>query len=423
LYPSSLVQGRDGNLYGTSNDGGANSCGSFSYGCGTVFKVTPTGVLTNLYNFCSQPNCVDGYYPFFPLTLGADGNLYGTTQNGGTGGYGTVFRITPEGAYTVLHSFQSIDGDSPDGLVLASDGNFYGATFAGGYRGGAGAGTAFKITPAGALTILHLFNSDNGVGGNPDASLIQGADGNFYGTTLGGGDQSFGCVYSGYDGCGTVFKMTSDGTVTTLHEFGYLASDGVFPYSSVVQASDGDLYGTTFQGGAGYGTVYKSTTSGKEKVLYDFGFNEGYIYAGLVQASDGNLYGNGNAADWIFQITPEGTFTEECVCGGGTTLMQATDGKFYGTAYGLVYSFDMGLGPFITFVVPAGKAGGTAEILGQGFEGTAGVSSNGIAAKSFKVVSDTYMTAVVPAGASTGRVVVTTPSGTLTSNLNFRVIE
>jgi uncharacterized repeat protein (TIGR03803 family) len=126
---SSLVQGRDGDLYGTTNDGGSS-------GHGSVYKVTTDGILTVLYNFCSQPNCLDGYYPFAPLVVGEDGNLYGTTQNGGPDGIGTVFKITPGGAFTVLHGFHGFDGSSPNaGLVLASDGNFYGAAALGGDPG------------------------------------------------------------------------------------------------------------------------------------------------------------------------------------------------------------------------------------------------------------------------------------------------
>jgi uncharacterized repeat protein (TIGR03803 family) len=415
--PSSLVQGRDGNFYGTSNNGG-------TYGDGTVFKVTPAGVLTTLYNFCSHPSCVDGYYPFAALVVGKDGNFYGTTQNGGASGLGTVFRITPGGAYTVLHSFQGLDGAEPDaGLVLAGDGNFYGTAANGGEPGGAGGGTIFRITPAGSLTTLHAFNRSSGTasGDIPIAPLILGEDENLYGTTLGGGVATFWCTYIGPSGCGTVFKITTNGTFTNLLNFDL--SDGALPYAPVTQARDGNLYGVTFAGGFGYGTIFKTTTSGELTVMHRFGFDQGNIYAGLVSATDGNLYGQ-DPETGIFQLTPGGAYTTECKCGGSDTpLMQSTNGEFYGAGGSEIYSFDISLGPFVAFVLPTGKVGATAQILGQGLTGTSSVTFNGVEATAFKVVSDTYMTAVVPSGATTGPVVVTTPSGALTSNVSFRIVN
>ncbi len=335
---------------------------------------------------------------------------------------GTVFKITPDGAYTVLHGFHGLDGSSPAGLALASDWNFYGTTGAGGSlfgTGVGGAGTVFKITPSGTLTTLHSFNR-TGVGGDPAAPLIQGSDGDLYGTTLGGGAAIFGCTSFGFDGCGTVFKISPSGTFTSLLSFDL--SDGALPFAPVVQASDGNLYGTTFAGGYGYGTVFKITTGGKLTVLHRFPFNAGETYAGLVQGTDGNLYGGEVQSSSIFKITPGGAFTTEYVgVGGETALMQSTDGKFYGTSGSEVFSLDMGLDPFVTFLVPTGKVGDTVQVLGQGFKGTTSVAFNGIRSTSFSIISDTYMTAVVPDGATSGRVVVTTPTGALISNVNFRI--
>ena len=201
-----FIQATDGNFYGTTNVGGANNCYGGT-GCGTVFKITPSGTLTTLYSFCSQNNCADGYYPRAGLMQARDGNLYGTAVFGGSGncdnGCGTVFKITPSGALTVLYSFAGYPSDAgnPEAvLVQASDGSFYGTT----YRGGAdnncdglgyteGCGAVFKMTPGGTLTTLHSFNSTDGWG--LDAGLIQARDGSFYGTTSAGGANGFGTIF------------------------------------------------------------------------------------------------------------------------------------------------------------------------------------------------------------------------------------
>jgi len=269
-----LVQGGDGNFYGTTERGGAS-------GRGTVFKINPNGTLSTLYSFCPNGGkCADGYYPDAGLVQATDGNFYGTTIFGGASGYGTVFKITASGALTTLHSFNYTDGVSPEaGLVQASDGNFYGTTSG----GGAGiAGTAFQITAAGTLTTLYSFCSQNNCtdGFAPEAGLVQGTDGNFYGTTAGGGTSN-NCV----EGCGTVFKITPGGTLTTLH--GFSGADGANPYAGLVQATDGNFYGTT---------VFKITSGGTLTTLYSFcsqnSCTDGLApEAGLVQATDGNFYG------------------------------------------------------------------------------------------------------------------------------------
>ena len=172
-----------------------NSClyGGTNFGCGTLFKITPSGTLTTLYNFCSQSGCADGQEPG-ALVQGNDGNLYGTTSAGGNsacsgnGGCGTLFKITTTGTLTTLHSFDLTDGGDPAGLIQATDGNFYGMTYSGGASNGncttGTCGTVLKVTPAGALTTLHIFGYTDGA--NPSAALIQASDGNFYGTTGGG---------------------------------------------------------------------------------------------------------------------------------------------------------------------------------------------------------------------------------------------
>jgi uncharacterized repeat protein (TIGR03803 family) len=218
--------------------------------------------------------------------------------------------------------------------------------------------------------------------------VIEGADGNFYGTTSTGGLSA--------TGAGTVFKLTPAGVLTTLHAFGSQSPDGGYPVGGLVQGTDGNLYGVTPQGGKyGFGTVFKITTAGTFTIVHSFDLTDGSTpHGGLIQATNGLLYG-----------TTTGGIPATCS----------------GSTCGTVFSLDFGLAPFVSLVLPAGKVGDTAEILGQGFTGTTGVTFNGLPASSFQVVSDTYLTVVVPAGAGTGPVVVTTQSGTLKSNKNFRI--
>jgi uncharacterized repeat protein (TIGR03803 family) len=419
----SLVQGRNGNLYGVTTCGG-------SKGDGIFFKMTPGGTLTVLHSF----EFSDGAAPFAGVTLASDGNFYGTTAGGGVNGYGTAFKVTPSGTVTTLYSFcaqpNCADGSLPTAdLVQATNGNFYGTTFLGGAYGD---GTAFKITPGGKLTTLNSFDSTQG---GPYAGLVQATNGNLYGTTYLGGAYNY----------GTIFKITPGGKLKTVHDFNF--ADGVEPVAGLIQAADGNLYGTTSQGGAnGHGTEFKVTPRGKLTVVYSFCAQTNCAdgadpWAGLVQATDGNFYGatsNGGANGYgtIFQITSDGVLTtlhsfdgtDGADCWGA--MVQATQGEFYGTTQsggnswedGTVFSLSMGLGPFVAFVRDSGKVAQKAQILGQGFTGTTGVSFNGTPAN-FTVRRDTYLVATVPQGATTGYVTVTTPSGTLQSNVKFRVLK
>jgi len=415
----SLAQGRDGNLYGTTY-GGTNNLG-------VVFKITPSGRLKVLYNFEGG----DGSYPYSGLTLGTDGNFYGTTNSGGdlscgSGfGCGTIFKITPSGSLTTLYRFtRGADGCCPVAPPIQGvDGNFYGTT---------PVATAYKITPSGILTLLGSLPAGS------DAPLLQATDGHFYGTTINGGT---GCRVGG---CGTVFKMTPKGILTKVYD---LDTYGKFPYDPLIQGSDGNFYGTTYgQSRTGTGVVFKLTPQGAITVLHNFAGppNDGEApEAGLLQATDGNLYGVTNfggtgdcrygGCGVIFQITTPGIYSVLFNFDGAhgawpqSTPMQHTNGKIYGLTEsggshdsGVVYSFDMGLGPFVSLVSTLGRVGKTVDVLGQGFTGTTGVSFNGTAAV-FTVKSDTYLTATVPPGATTGFVTVITSSGTLTSNKQFRV--
>ncbi|MGH9642426.1 MAG: choice-of-anchor tandem repeat GloVer-containing protein, partial [Terriglobales bacterium] len=441
-YYGPLVQGRDGNLWGTTSAGGAN-------GGGTIFKMTPDGSLTTVYSFCPQANCADGYYPVAGLVLGKDGNFYGTTLMGGDEngcdfpqGCGVLFKITPKGGYTVLHTYGRGDlaAGPIGGLMQATNGSFYGD---GGLDNGGMA--VYRITSSGAYT--ELASWDLSTAGHPYGGLIQATDGSLYGTTNIGGTGS--CN----DGCGTVFKINTNGKkMLILHSFDI--TDGENPVAGLLQADDGNFYGAAALGGTNFancecGTLFEITSTGVFNKFYDFcsqaDCSDGFAPFGtLIQATDGNfygttyqgggLYGNGTIYEWnptaqsfsVIYTFPQNSGT---VAG----LVQATNGKFFGTnvyggnspncsyGCGAIFSLDLGLGPFVRPVTYSGKVGTTVEILGQGFnKSTTSVSFNGTAATR-TVVSGNYLTAKVPAGATTGYVTVTTGAVTLTSDKVFRV--
>jgi uncharacterized repeat protein (TIGR03803 family) len=418
----SLLQGIDGNLYGTTSRGGAS-------GFGTVFKITPGSTLTTLHSF----DGADGQFPYAGLVQATSGSLYGTTLEGGAGGNGTVFEITPGGELGTLHAFDGADGANPAAtLVQATNGNLYGTTFGGGANGN---GTVFEITPGGKLTTLHSFNRTDGA--NPGATLVQANNGNFYGTT----------EFGGAHGEGTVFEVTAGGALTTLYSFCAQpgCTDGANPDDGLVQATNGNFYGTTHSGGANgdSGTVFEITPERVLTTLHSFcaqtncadGLNP---VAGLVQGINGSFYGTtlaggANGEGVVFEITAGGTLTtlhsfegtdDE---GPDAPLVQATNGKFYGTTYqgganngGTVFSLAVGQGPFVQTLPTSGGVGTTVIILGNGLTGSTSVTFEGIAA-SFAVLSSSEIITTVPRSATTGKVKVTTPRGTLTSKVNFRV--
>ena len=335
---AALVQGSDGYLYGTTYYGGTNDDGND----GTVFRICSNGALTTLYSFGSVKDTnyfntpLDGANPN-GLVQGSDGYFYGTTQSGGTngnefGGFGTIFKISTNGVLTTLYSFGlapytytnvtldgAFDGSFPvAGLVQGSDGYFYGTTAGGGTNGDCG--TVFRISTNGVFTSLYSFTGGND-GANPEAALVQGSDGYFYGTT---GD------VGGYD-FGTVFKISSNGSLTTL--CGFENFEGIYP-SGLIQGSDGNFYGTTrddsfFNAPLGRGYVFKITTDGAFTNLYHLGSDGGIHYgnyginnpvAGLVQGSDGSYYGTiydggldgneyGNGTVFRLTIVPEPQLT------------------------------------------------------------------------------------------------------------------
>ena len=323
--PSWLIQGADGNFYGIAFGG--------VFGNAAIFKLTPTGALTPLYTFISGP-------AFYATSLiqTSSGNFYGTTyaDGPGVGVMGTIFTMTPLGVLTTLHNFQGLDGFTATGIIQGADGNFYGATGMGGsdYSSSSdGFGTIFKMTPDGTLTTLYSFTGTDD-GGYPQASPVQGTDGNFYGTTEEGG--------TGVCRCGAIFKITPQGVLTTLHSF--LGTDGANPRASLIEGTDGNFYGTTQVGGSGVcqylsggtskdgcGTIFKITPEGFFTSLYSFDVNPGANpQNGLLQGSDGNFYGTTEyggighcptgaytGCGTIFKMTPQGSLTTLYSFAGG----------------------------------------------------------------------------------------------------------
>ena len=318
-----LVQATDGNLYGATLQGGTG-------GVGTVFKLDTSNRLTTLYNFQTE-----GLSPQASLIQAPDGAFYGTTSNGGAGGVGTVFKTDSTGNITTLHSFAHTDGAYPDAALLrAADGNFYGTTSGGGSSPGAPYGTVFKMDSAGGVTTLHSFDQTDGE--EPQAALIRAADGNFYGTTVGGGTA----------GGGTIFKIDSTGNLTPMHSFN--GSDGASPFAPLIQAFDGNFYGTTLDGvlgGPDYGTVFKMDSSGTVTTLHSFDGSDGASsFAALIQASDGNFYGitsSGGTGGYgsVFKMDSTGNLTTlhsfDAADGAyPSALVSSGDGSFYGTTAG-----------------------------------------------------------------------------------------
>ena len=291
-----LLSDSQGNLYGTTANGG--HCGSF----GAVFKVSPSGSEQVLYKFTGAAN---GFGPSAGLSADAQGNLYGTTAFGGTSSQGTIFKVTPTGTQTVLHSLTGSDGGTPRGRVIFdSQGNLYGTAVGGGAHS---CGTVFKLTPSGTLTVLYNFNNTGNDGCFPVSGLVSDSQGNLYGVTDSGGS----CAI------GTVFEVTPTGSETVLHSF-CGGSDGVAPDGDLILDSLGNLYGTTSVGGAfNRGTVFKLTLSGVETVLHSFSGPDGFEpTASLTLDAAGNLYGatqfggsfssgcNNNGCGSVFKITP-----------------------------------------------------------------------------------------------------------------------
>jgi uncharacterized repeat protein (TIGR03803 family) len=408
-----LAQGRNGRLFGTTVAGGHSNDG-------LAFELATTGGFKKLYSFVEEADD-----PYGGLTLGTDGNYYGTTLEGGTKKLGTLYKITPDGTYTLLLGFRGGTGGAYPYVppIQASDGNFYGTT-----AGEDGAATVYRYKLDGTHSTIFVPTAAEGQ--YIATGLVQGTDGNLYGT-----------AGSSSNGCGTIFELATKGTLLFNYVFPGTPG-GCEPTSTLIQATDGNFYGMTGTGGsANLGSIFKLDQSGNVTILYSFQGPDGETpIGGMAEGTDGDLYGTTTAGGssgfgTLFSITTTGTYTVLADLTSETqlpygTLLQDTNGLFYGTSYlggengkGSVYSFNVSLAPFVTFVLPAGQVGRAAQILGQGFTGTTLVTFNNVPATSFTVGSDTYLTAIVPTGATTGPVVVSTPTGTLTSNKNFQVLQ
>lgn len=429
-----LIQGEDGNLLGTNSGGGA------PYGVGLIVRVSLTGQLSQLYRFCLQTSCPDGEFPE-GLYQTPNGTMYGLTDGGGASGNGVLFQLSRSGKETVLYNFCSQancgDGMNPTSAPVPSVNGGLIATASGG--GAYGQGTLFKVSPTGDLTTLYSFCAQANCtdGAVPKTPPLQMANGVIYGTTENGGKNASGNVYA----------FTPQGKLVNLYSFP--SADPFVAVPRLIQGSDGNLYGVTQYGGAATndGSVFKITPQGNFTNLYNFcplsNCADGAAPVSLIQGSDGNLYGttqgggNPNDAGTIFKITPQGvlttlyTFCQGSTCIDGEnpqSLMQDTNGVFYGTTGGggslgggTVFSLSLGLAPFVRTSPGFGKVGAKIGILGTNLTGTTSVTINGTAA-AFTVVSDSYIMATVPNGATSGNVEATTSSGTLNSNMPFQVL-
>lgn len=416
---AALIQGFDGNFYGTTYNGGALFSGS-------VYKTTRAGAVTSLFSFESST----GDNPIGALLQAGNGTFYGTTYAGGPEFYGTVFSITPTGTETTLVSFDLANGGKPQGpMVMAPDGIIYGTSVNSGPDGSDG--SMFSMTTGGTLTTLLTFDGSGRSGRNPVQGIMQATDGDFYGLDF----------YNGNYGYGTVYKVDHTWTEDTLYSFSN-GTDGSAPQGPLVEGPNGELYGATFWGGAnGLGTVFEVSRVGFFSTLHSFDNTDGANpAAGVIVGTDGNIYGTtsaggANGDGTVFQITSSGLFTTLHNFSGGdgktpeAPLVQGTDGSFYGTTNagggsanaGTIFRLSMGLAPFVKTNPTAGLAGNTVHILGNNLGGTTSVTFNGLPA-TFTVESGSLINATVPAGATSGVVQVTTPGGVLTSNVAFQIL-
>jgi uncharacterized repeat protein (TIGR03803 family) len=333
---ATLIQGTDGNFYGTAENGGKHLGCNTEYGCGTVFRMTPGGKLKTIVNF----NGKDGDQSFAALVQGPDGTLYGTTLEGGLtsaffpNGMGTVFAITPAGKRTTVYRFHGLsDGANPGSAVIfGSDGNLYGIT------GGAyNAGTLYKLTTAGVITTLWDFDYA-AYGIAPEGALVQAKNGDLYGVTLAGGTSP--------NLAGTVYRLNTHGHYTVMHSF--TLADGNAPYAGLLIGADGNFYGSTENGGTnvGYGTLFKMSPTGRFKTLHNFAGTDGDTPVGnLIHGANGTLYGTtayGGTTNQgtVFKMTTHGKLTTLHNFDGTDGaypydgLLLAKDGKLYGNTFG-----------------------------------------------------------------------------------------
>ena len=487
-----LIMDNLGNLYGTTPSGGLTSsgiCSEFSPpGCGTVFKVDPSGNETVLHSFTGTNG--DGTKPVAGLIMDSAGNLYGTTQYGGITscssgsflpqGCGTVFKLDPSGKETVLYSFTLTNGDGASpaaSLIMDSAGNLYGTTQFGGITSGncpnpntnsaapppAGCGTVFKLDPSGNQTVLYSFTLTQGDGAQPTAGVIMDSTGNLYGTTRYGGVTSSSCLIFNTGppyppGCGTAFKLDPSGHEVVLHRFAGTNGDGAYPAAGLIMDSAGNLYGTTEFGGItssvpgpcgggpppiGCGTVFKLDPSGKETVLYGFTGANGdgdQPLGGLIMDTAGNLYGTtgGGGSGFggtVFKLGASGGKTEIYSFTGSPDgngpaagLIMDSAGILYGTTYGggpagdgtvfslkppVDFSFGPGDGGMTSAAISAGQTATYNVQLNPagGFNGSVSLSCSGAPAQATCLISPASVT-ISGSSATPFTVTVTTTAGT-----------
>jgi uncharacterized repeat protein (TIGR03803 family) len=424
VYPGVIAQSRGGNLVTTTSDQSSDLRG-------VAYRVGTSGALTVLHQFGSS----GGDSPGGGLTLARDGLFYGTNAFGGSSNGGTVFQMTADGVITTLHEFdRGVDGVPYAPPVQSFYGDFYGTTH-GNQIGGRGsedvdAGTVYKIDNVGNYTLLHTFTGPDGA--NPAAPLVQSAANYwFYGTTESGGPSNVGII----------FRVDSKGDFEVIHNFGFGDDVGYDP-SVLIQATDGNFYGVnSFGGPHGGGVIFKMTPTNQLSAIYTFtGGTDGAEPGGaLVQGSDGYLYGTTERGGGnLFRISTTGarfTVLHNFHLASGTSpvgFIQHTNGFFYGDTNsggmwngtfqpGVFYRLDMGLPPFVTYLNTYGRVGMTVDLLGDGFTTDSRVSFNGVAATETSDVQNSFMKVVIPEGATTGPITVTTTKGTLTSNKLFVV--
>lgn len=363
--------GSDGNIYGGDWNGGT--------GCGQLFQITPAGVENVIHTFSNT----DGCFPNSAMVQAPNGTFYGTTANSSNGGYGVVYSITPSGTFNVVRAFSGSNGTVPTGVAFGSDGNLYGGTHQGGTNN---AGVLYRLTPAGAYTVLYNLCSLTNCGDGSDVAipLTPASDGNLYGFAFRGGPNNHGAI----------FKLTIGGKFTVINS---VPTVSTAPATGMVQGTDGKLYSVHAQGSAGdNGAIFSLTTTGTATVLYQFcqqtNCADGQNPVSLVQDTDGKFYG----------LTTRGGGTQ---CGGGC---------------GVFFSLDVGLKSFLTLSSTSGKVGSQVGILGNGFTSSSVVKFNGVTA-AYTLGDVGFITATVPAGASSGYVTVTTGSTTLTSSAKYVV--
>jgi uncharacterized repeat protein (TIGR03803 family) len=445
VYPGVVVQWTDGSFWGTTYQGGAFGPPA---GCGTVFSVNITGG----EGLSSSFNCVTATFGFNGLAIGEDGNLYGTTEYGGSGncqsGCFTVFRTTPSGVITVIATpLMPADGNDPSGpLVVGPGGDLYEDSYSG---GSADLGVIFKVSLQGTYTTLADLSGPPGPD-NPWSGLVLGNNGILYGGGHGGPNT---CILGG---CGELFNVTASGVVTTLFAFSS-PKDGYVPLTTPVLAKNGDIYGTTEYGGTnGDGVIYKLTAQGQYQVLYNIDSGSGGV-SSLSLANDGNLYGTTALSEGVcpptcetvFRLTPDGVLTTvatfnqfnfngSLVYANPYGLIQGTNGNLYGTTHwggvsgneylngaGTMFEVDLGLKPIPPvvsgFSPTSGPVGTKVTVKGTYFVQVESVKFGAGASATPTVITPSELTVVVPSGAQTGPLRVTTAVGSGKSKNSFTV--